>query len=148
MPTDGGDGDVRQRSSNARLFSYALLALPVIILFFLCGGCSRIDCFNPARRPSKEIEAEILAATPPGTDISSVQEYIRTRWGKRGTEFHEPRSPDKRKKGISTAYGRPYYQFPNDVLDLIAPHEVRVCWFFDEHDQLDEVRVDRYQNGP
>jgi hypothetical protein len=132
---------------NYRLVS-ARIAVLVITSFF-CGGCSHIDYNNPARRPDNEIKAEILAATPLGTEFGRVQEYVAKRWGEPATEFHEPRSATEEKKGVSKQYGRPYYDFPpHDVLELLVPAEVSVEWFFDEDDRLDEVRVTKYRAGP
>jgi hypothetical protein len=146
MNTESWPGDAAGKRSRYLRFGAPVVVL--IVLFVFCSGCGYTDFYNPARRSHQEIRAEILAATPLGTDIGQVQAYIHSRWGKHGSGFQEPRSTGKDQQGISTEYGSPYYQFPHDVLDLVSPVEVSVCWFFDEQGRLDEVRVDKHQTGP
>jgi hypothetical protein len=111
-----------------------------VLLIGLCLFCS--GCINPARRPSNQIRAELLAATPLGTDVEQVQEYVGRRWGEPSKiqELHE----GEYKKAIFTVYGRLDYGLAHDPLDLFMlffPVDVDVLWLFDEHNRLKEVWV-------
>ena len=55
------------------------LLAPLAFIGF-CGPCVVQDLRSPARRPDEVIRAEILAATPIGTQYAEAKEYINRRF--------------------------------------------------------------------
>jgi hypothetical protein len=102
---------------------------------------------NPiqARRPNAEIQAEILADTPLGTEFEKVQVYVKRRWGKKVEPYQHVQAPGKDcwGKKLNADYGR----YTNGPFDLL-PTEVMISWYFNENDRLEDVEVSKFARGP
>jgi hypothetical protein len=67
-----------------------LVVIPAVIV----GGCGvmayrQYELEWSAKRPVEVIRAELLAATPLGSDILEVQDYIERRWGTKEIRSYE-----------------------------------------------------------
>jgi hypothetical protein len=69
---------MRTRVTSRRIAVAFLLAIISGVYFVLTWDPDRN---NPAKRPSEEIRAELIEATPIGSNIDSVRQYIAGRWG-------------------------------------------------------------------
>jgi hypothetical protein len=119
--------------------------LVVLILTALAVGWIGYRAYrweSDAKQPVEVIEAEILAATPLGSDISYIQKYVKSRWGGNAEPEYSTYNESQPQKIVSAKYGA--YCDPVGRIWLIfcvSGTNVYVNWYFDKDDKLESVRV-------
>jgi hypothetical protein len=124
---------MKKPSSTQALFAVVLALAFACALFW----AYRNGPGNPARRPDALIEAELLTATPLGTNIADVENYIQERWPKEGVvgggrvDFLGVRI-----LSVGVEYGE-YVDFPRSIFTT----EVLVYYRFSLGGRLTKIEV-------
>jgi hypothetical protein len=95
-----------------------------------------------AKRPVEEIEAELLAATPLGSEEAEVQKYVRNRWkGRVRTSLGYV----SKNRALVVTYGHITGQWNSrqPLIFIISPPgtTVEALWVFSEDGRLVEIKV-------
>jgi hypothetical protein len=113
-----------------------------ILVAAVASACALTAALNSARRPRAVIEAELLAATPIGSDIDTVQRYVERRWGRKHHVYEIPFDRPFKGKRIGQEYGS-FIPLPEPW-----PEVVMADWYFDENGRLRAIRVWGYSDCP
>ena len=126
------------------------LAAMVAVVALALGMISYADDRSEllAKRPVEEIEAELLAATPLGSEEAEVQKYVRNRWkGRVRTSLGYV----SKNRALVVTYGHITGQWNSrqPLIFIISPPgtTVEALWVFSEDGRLVEIKV-RRRNDP
>jgi hypothetical protein len=141
---------MRRRTLLVALAGLAVVATGAIVFGYTMGRPDITELL--AKRPVEEIQAELLAATPLGSEVAEVQKYVRSRWkGPEGTLIRYRSTNDETRLVLTVTYGHITGQWNSrqPLILIISPPgtTVEALWVFSEDGRLVEIKV-RRRNDP
>jgi hypothetical protein len=137
---------MRRRTLLVALAGLAVVATGTIVFGYTLGRPDHTELL--AKRPVEEIEAELLAATPLGSEEAEVHKYIKNRWkGRVRTSLGYL----SKNRALVVTYGHITGQWNSQqpLIFIISPPgtTVEALWVFSEDGRLVEIKV-RRRNDP
>jgi hypothetical protein len=134
----------RTVTKRARLGCFAASTAIVLLLGVATVIYQDDRSERQGKRSVADFEAELLAATPLGTDIGEVQKYVERRWGEKAAEPATPSDQTEEfHSTINVVYGD--FSIPGSFFGWIR---VEAHWWFGQDGRLAKIVVDKYGTGP